>query len=60
MAEAARMHGLDVTTQRVLSRGNMRWFERWYYGGLSTGYLIRRLGLKPLRREIARDTDTGP
>lgn len=55
IAEYARAKGLDVDWLFV--NRHFAWFERWYHGGLATGYLIRRTGVKripPSERKVTQ------
>lgn len=55
IAEYARSKGLDVDWQFVNRHHD--WFTRWYHGGLATGYLIRRTGVKripPSERKVTQ------
>lgn len=49
-ARARRFH-LDVTPS-VVDR-HYDWFMRWYHGGIATGYLIQRTGIR--RISVTRD-----
>lgn len=40
----ANLQGLDCDWQLV--NRHMKWFIRWYNGGLATGYLMGRTGVK--------------
>jgi hypothetical protein len=44
IAVHARKFHLDVTPERV--DRHYDWFLRWYHGGIATGYLINRTGIK--------------
>lgn len=44
IAARARRFNLDVTPERV--DRHYDWFIRWYHGGIATGYLIKRTGIK--------------
>lgn len=49
----AREYGLDADWQFV--NRHYAWFTKWYYGGIATGYLIRRTGVKripPSERKV--------
>lgn len=44
----ARGKGLDVTTAQVAR--HWEWFERWFTGGITIGYLINRTGVKRIEK----------
>jgi hypothetical protein len=48
IAAKARQFHLDVTPERV--DRHYDWFLRWYHGGIATGYLINRTGIKRMSR----------
>lgn len=55
IADYARGCGLDADWQFV--NRHYDWFNRWYYGCLATGYLIRRTGVKripPSERKVTQ------
>jgi hypothetical protein len=45
--KAKRFH-LDVTPERV--DRHYEWFLRWYHGGIATGYLMNRTGVRRIAR----------
>jgi hypothetical protein len=48
IAARARRFGLDATPE-IVNR-HYAWFLRWYEGGIATGYLINRTGIKRIPR----------
>lgn len=49
----ARGKGLDTTTA-IVAR-HLQWFERWYAGGIATGYLIKRTGVTRINTTDSRN-----
>lgn len=44
----ARGHGLDCKTSDVAR--HYEWFQRWFTGGITIGYLINRTGVKRIEK----------
>jgi len=44
ICQRARRFHLDVTPERV--DRHYEWFVRWYHGGIATGYLMNRTGVR--------------
>jgi hypothetical protein len=45
--ERARRFHLDVTVEQI--DRHYEWFLRWYNGGIATGYLMNRTGVRSTR-----------
>lgn len=53
ISDYARARGLDTTPPRV--NRHLKIWERWYRGGLATGYLMRQTGVRFIPREGNND-----
>lgn len=57
IAECLRLHGFDVSWERV--NRHYRVCHRWYYGLLSTGFMVKQTGFREGTNAVNRNTARG-